>query len=235
MSLLRRLLARVPVLEKFVRGLYVARLRSRFGNSENYWIDRYAKGGLSGAGSYDELAVYKASFLNAFVSSRQVSSIIEHGCGDGNQLGLAEYPSYLGLDISDEALRLCNERFGQDTTKRFARTEEYDGSRFDLSLSLDVVYHLVEDSVFDPYMHRLFNSATDSVIIYSSNRDEQDEPQVPHVRHRKFSRWIEQNAPTWQLTHHEPNPHPVDPLGSKGSFADFFVYERGAEEDKTSA
>lgn len=234
MSLLRRLLARLPVVDKFVRQVYVERLRSGFADSGNYWIERYAKGGRSGAGSYDELADYKASFLNAFVSSRQVLTIIEHGCGDGNQLGLAEYPSYLGLDISDEALRLCNERFGKDTTKHFSRTDQYDGSRFDLSLSLDVVYHLVEDSIFDSYMRRLFESATDSVIIYSSDRDEQDEYQVPHVRHRKFSRWIKENAPTWQLAYHEVNPHPVDSEGRKGSFADFFVYERGTAEDRTS-
>jgi hypothetical protein len=33
------------------------------------------------------------------VAERRIRSVIEFGCGDGNQLGLMRYPSYLGLDI----------------------------------------------------------------------------------------------------------------------------------------
>lgn len=45
----------------------------------------------------------------------------------------------------------------------------------DLSLSLDVIYHLVEDEVFETYINTLFKSARRYVIIYSSNSDDNEE------------------------------------------------------------
>ena len=89
---------------------------------------------------------------------------MEFGCGDGHQLALADYPCYIGLDVSAAAIRLCKDRFSDDRTKSFFL---YDGECFvdrvglfsaDLGISLDVVYHLVEDAVFDAYMRHLFES-----------------------------------------------------------------------------
>ena len=88
--------------------------------------------------------------------------MIEFGCGDGNQLSLAEYPSYIGLDVSRTAIGLCQRRFSGDPAKSFFL---YDGTCFtdragvfaaDLALSLDVVYHLTEDAVFETYLRHLF-------------------------------------------------------------------------------
>jgi hypothetical protein len=62
----------------------------RFRDSQSYWEDRYVSGGTSGPGSYDAQAEYKADFLNRFVRENAIGSVIEFGCGDGNQLGLAE-------------------------------------------------------------------------------------------------------------------------------------------------
>ncbi|MBI9084342.1 MAG: hypothetical protein JEZ11_12140 [Desulfobacterales bacterium] len=72
-----------------------------------YWERRYAQGGTSGAGSYGRLAEFKAEVLNTFVEERGVQNIIEFGCGDGNQLSLAKYPSYVGLDASKTAVTQC--------------------------------------------------------------------------------------------------------------------------------
>ena len=38
--------------------------------------------------------------------------------------------------------------------------------RAELALSLDVIYHLVEDTVYESYMGQLFDSATKYVIVY---------------------------------------------------------------------
>src|SRR5690606_4241845 len=78
--------------------------------SADYWEQRYARGGNSGAGSYGKLAEFKAEVLNAFVRERQIRSVIDFGCGDGAQLALAEYPSYVGLDVSPTALHICRTR-----------------------------------------------------------------------------------------------------------------------------
>jgi len=155
-----------------------------------------------------------------------VASVIEYGCGDGNQLKSAKYPSYLGFDISPHALSLCKYLFANDRSKKFKLMEVYRGERGDLTLSLDVIYHLIEDEVFESYMRRLFDSSDRFVIIYSSNGEEQNEPTVPHVKHRKFTNWIDENAHAWRLIQYIPNKYPYSADANAGSSADFYMYEK---------
>jgi hypothetical protein len=198
-----------------------------FKGSRDYWEQRYKTGGNSGAGSYNRLAEFKAEFLNRFVEEHQIASVIEFGCGDGAQLKLAKYPSYTGTDISMTALEKCRSLFVGDLSKRFLSLESLEQNNpADLSLSLDVIYHLVEDSVFDAYMRRLFSFAWRFVIIYSSNMD-RDWPSK-HVRHREFTRWVENNRPEWCLLSVIKNPYPFDPSNQEQtSFADFYLFARG--------
>ena len=202
-----------------------------FTTSGDYWRERYRSGRNSGAGSYGELAAFKADFLNRFVKDRGVESVVEFGSGDGNQLTLAEYPAYLGLDISPEAVAACRERFAGDPTKRFALPDESKpgDERADLSLSLDVIYHLTEDAAFGAYMRRLFDAGERFVIVFASNGQPDLPPTQPHVRHRKFTDWVDENRPDWRLTETVPNAHPFDPATGGGSFADFYVYERAGD------
>jgi hypothetical protein len=202
-----------------------------FRGSREYWERRYANGRNSGAGSYGRLAQFKAQFLNQFVKQSAVQSVIEFGFGDGHQLEISQYPEYCGLDVSPTAAGICRDRFKHDTSKSFF---VYDSATFtdnarifhaDLGLSLDVIYHLVEDAVFHNYMSHLFAAADRYVIVYSSNKDEL--PASPHVRHREFTQWVSVNEPSWELIDHVPNQYPFDPQRpSETSFADFFVFAR---------
>lgn len=158
-----------------------------FSGSNDYWKDRYRLGGDSGAGSGGESARYKAEVLNAFVSRHQIRTVVEFGCGDGRQLQLAQYPDYTGYDISAEAIERCRALFRDDSSKRFGLLSDYDGSRADLALSLDVLFHLVEDSVYFDYLQRLFSAGSRYVVIYSSDTDAAPRT-LPHVRHRPVSR-----------------------------------------------
>lgn len=200
---------------------------ARFGNSSRYWEQRYAKGGTSGEGSYGRLALFKAEFLNDFVERRGIQSVVELGCGDGHQLSLARYPNYLGLDVAPTAIELCVKRFAADSSKRFLL---HDSQRdpapvrvAELALSLDVIYHLVEDQVFETYMRHLFAAARRYVIIYASD-DEAPSP-APHVRHRRFTDWVKLHEPTWRVESHTPNRYPPSLTdGAEVSFADFVVF-----------
>jgi SAM-dependent methyltransferase len=87
--------------------------------SRDYWESRYRLGMTSGAGSMGELARFKARVLNDFVREHSVESVIELGCGDGLQLALADYPRYVGVDVSRTAIELCRQRFAGDATKTF--------------------------------------------------------------------------------------------------------------------
>jgi len=199
--------------------------RKDFTSSGAYWDERYRRGGNSGAGSYGRLAEFKAEVLNAFVARHGIASVIEFGSGDGNQLTLASYPSYVGVDVSETAVRACKELFARDPAKSFVTLAGYDGQRAELSLSLDVIYHLVEDAAYEAYMVTLFDASERFVIVYASNKEEQANGR--HVRHRKFTDWVTENRPDFRMIEHIPNPFPFDPKDRKNSsFADFYVFER---------
>lgn len=196
--------------------------------SAEYWEGRYQAGGYSGAGSVGRLADFKAAVLNRFVSEHGVRDVIEFGCGDGAQLSLAKYPRYVGIDVSATAIANCQARFYHDTSKRFFLPADLPTPRdFDLALSLDVIYHLIEDAVFAHYMTLLFAASTRYVIIYSSNINL---IRAAHVHDREFVSWIESHQPHWRLFLHIPNMYPwnaADPHNTSSS--DFFVYERRHE------
>lgn len=207
-----------------VRGISLLRQRLRYRDSAQFWEQNYARGDTSGPGSYGSLAEGKAAFLNAFVHDHDVRTVLEFGCGDGNQLSLAQYPRYVGLDVSRTAIGLCQRRFAADPTKSFFL---YDGTCFtdraglftaDLVLSLDVVYHLTEDTVFETYMSHLFAAGQRFVIVYTT--DMLQGGTAPHVRHRLVSSWVENHCPQWTLSGVTRGPN------EREGRADFFVYQR---------
>lgn len=234
---LRRSIARLPLLGPVIAPVLKAvsdvRDRARFHGSADYWDRTYRRGKTSGPGSYHRLAQFKAEVINGFVEQHGIRSVMEFGCGDGNQLALMRYPQYIGLDVSPYAIDLCMARFAADTTKSFFAYSTFqfrDRSRLfhvDLVLSLDVLYHLVEDDVFIAYLGHLFAAADRYVVIYSSNYDERGRA---HVRHRMFTPWVEKIAPEFRLIEHIPNRHvcdPQDPAGRENtSPAEFFIYAR---------
>lgn len=88
---------------------------------------------------------------------------------------------------------LCAAMFAADPTKAFSLVGDYRGESADLGLPLDVIYHLVEDHIFEDCMRLLFGAATRFVIIYASNC-EKSAP-APHVRHRLFTEKVAKDYP----------------------------------------
>jgi hypothetical protein len=207
------------------RTLRRATGRSSFSHSATYWQERYGTGGTSGAGSYGRLAEFKAGFINDFVRLNDIGSVIEFGSGDGGQLALAQYPRYLGVDVSSIAIEACRRRYKDRPGYRFEHISKYEPeTRADLAMSLDVIFHLVEDAVYEEYMERLFEAAARFVIIYSSNYESE---QLYHVKHRKFTDWIDRNQPGFERIAFQHNPYPFDPEDPDNtSFADFYAYRR---------
>lgn len=200
----------------------------------SYWEARYRDGGTSGSGSYGRLADYKAEFLNGLVADEGISSVLELGCGDGNQLSLATYPRYLGLDVSPTAVELCTSRFADDPTRSFLWFEPNHLAdpagfiRADLTMSLDVLYHLIDPSALARHLELLFGLSERLVVIYAGSPRRRDAlVDAAHVVHQDFETWIDSNAHGWELRSHHPNPYPFDPASPDDtSFSDFFVYQR---------
>lgn len=228
---MKEIIKQIPALgglaQQIYRSLFARKKNPKpFPGSAAYWEKRYSVGDNSGVGSYALFAEFKADVLNEFVSTHRVQTVIDFGCGDGNQLSLAKYPAYLGFDVSSTAISLCQELFKSDSHKSFRLTSQYNGETADLALSLDVIYHLVEDNVFEHYMQTLFEASNRYVIIYASDSDDNHGYEGTHVRHRKFTRWIQGNLPNWNLVKHLPNRYPYRGDYRKGSFAEFFIYEK---------
>lgn len=224
-SLLTRVAA-VSRLKLILRKL-ISNPKIKFENSASYWEDRYSSSGNSGDGSYGRLADFKAQVINDFVRENKINTVIEWGCGDGNQLSLASYPNYVGLDVSETAIDLCKARFEKDPQKHFHTLDEAVKRTAHLALSLDVIYHLVEDDIYEKYMDDLFESASEFVCIYSSNFDQESGTNANHVKHRCFTNWVNQRRSDFALCLSVPNPYPkTADRKIDTSYADFYFYKR---------
>jgi SAM-dependent methyltransferase len=232
---LRQTIARLPIIgpaaKRMYRTIVPYRPALHFESSPQYWEDRYTGGGNSGAGSNGRLARFKAEAINRFVANRGVRTVIEFGCGDGRQLELARYPEYTGVDVSVRAIESCRAKFEHDSGKRFFHTFDPEAvlTTADLALSLDVIYHLVEDDVYHAYMSGLVSAAGSYICVYSSDR-EVPSP-VAHVRHRCFTNWVREHAPGWELMERIANPYPEDPeRPDDTSWADLYFFRRKAAQ-----
>ncbi|MBV0900410.1 class I SAM-dependent methyltransferase [Haloarcula salina] len=203
----------------------------KYPGSRQYWEDRYQRGDNSGAGSYGKLARFKSNVLENFIDQNEVKDVIEFGCGDGNQLSMTEFPPYIGLDVSSTAIQMCINKFEDEEYKSFFlyNPESFVDNRgifkSDLGLSLDVIYHLTEDDIYQKYMEDLFSSSRKYVIIYSSNTTKKYVDDK-HVKHRKFTNWVENNARDWELDRVIDNKYSYDPSNPENtSWSDFYIFK----------
>jgi 2-polyprenyl-3-methyl-5-hydroxy-6-metoxy-1,4-benzoquinol methylase len=135
---------------------------------KKYWQDLYVRGGNSGEGSYGENAKYKAGVINALVAENRLTSVLEFGCGDGNQLSHYVLPRYVGLDVSERAVELCSERFSADATKTFMTIspgEPLDLGAHDLVMSLEVLMHVIDEDEFVWTLDQIFGHSARFVAI----------------------------------------------------------------------
>lgn len=202
-----------------------------FSGTQSYWQNRYTKGGTSGSGSYGRLAQFKAEILNKFVAENDIGTVLELGCGDGHQLSLFDFPRYIGMDISAKAVSTCRKLFKKDSRKQFflyvpsKHAPEDLCPKADMAISLDVIYHLIEDDLYEMYMKHLFDSAKRWVVIYSSNTE--SITPASHEKRRKFTSWVEMKQPGFRMVDHIPNRFPYDPVNPENtSLSDFYVFEK---------
>lgn len=192
-------------------------------SSVEYWKNRYEDGGHSGLGSYGFLAEYKKNFINKFIKEKHITSLLEYGCGDGNQLVLIDCKIKYGVDVSKTAVEKCINLMPESKFFVVSENEELFLKKTDLLLSLDVLYHLLEDEVFENYLKNIVEHGSDYVIIYSSDFED-NEHFSKHVRHRKFS-----NHPilleNYDLINIEENLHKSTDH-ELGSFSDWFIYKK---------
>lgn len=198
-------------------------------DSSVYWNTRYAQGGNSGTGSYNHLAQFKSDTVNAFLIQNSIVTVLEIGCGDGNQLQQVKYVKYIGVDVSPIIIEKNREKFKNDSEKQFYCTlterEQYANRSYDLTISMDVIFHLLEEKVFHQYMDDLFTLSEKFVVIYSSNHEEYT--CWPEFRHRNFTGYIQEHYPDWEVIKYVPNKYPYQ-IGkeSETSASDFYFFRK---------
>lgn len=196
-------------------------------SSKIYWENRYKAGGNSGEGSYDNKAKYKANILNKIVEEYNISNIIEFGCGDGNNLSYYNVDYYTGFDVSETAIKMCISKYSQDSSKSFIWYNpmlfKSGGLKSDLTISFEVIFHLIEDDIFLNYMNDLFNTSSKYVLICSSNDDNKADNAI-HVKHRKFTDFIPSD---FSLINVIKTPQEGE---LEGFFSDFYFFERILDE-----
>lgn len=202
------------------------KLLERNFSSKAYWDLRYQLNWNSGQGSYGDSALSKAKVFNNIMKDFEIQSVIELGCGDGHQLQYYQIPQYLGLDVSRTTIKRIMELYEEDPTKSFMW---YDPDVFqvksqfikaDLAISVDVIFHLIEDAIFEKYLTDLFNSSEKFVAIYATNFNDEDQ-QVAHLKNRNFTDWIESNIKDWTLAETRPTRSETGE-----EFLDWFIYKK---------
>jgi hypothetical protein len=192
-------------------------------SSDKYWEIRYKNGGNSGSGSYDKKAEYKAKILNLIIDKYSIVNLIEFGCGDGNNLGYYDIDLYTGLDVSQAAIKLCINKYKDDKKKSFLYYDpklfKSGGLKAELTISFEVIFHLIENSVYEKYMFDLFNTSSRYVLIFSSDSDNIKDEAI-HVKHRKFTKDI---PGSFKLI--EKIQTPQDGY-LNGFFSNFYLFER---------
>lgn len=206
------------MLEKFKNFYQKFNFDSKF-----YWEERYKGGGNSGTGSYGAKSEYKASILNNLLEKNKINNLIEFGCGDGNNINCYNVEYYTGLDVSETAINICISTYKDDEKKSFIYYDpklfKSGGLKASLTISFEVIFHLIEDDVFRSYLHNLFNTSSKYVLIFSSN-DDVLKDSASHVKHRKFTDNVPNN---FKLVDEIITPESEE---LKGLFSNFFLFEK---------
>ncbi len=147
----------------------------------------------------------KAALIKDVLRRTRPVSVLDLGCGDGVVISQVEMPPrYIGYDPSLTALERCRELMPRRTF-----TDTIPEGQFDLVLSLDVMHHLVDDTVYAVYLAMLFAKSRCHVLVYGTNEDQRG-LHCAHVLHRQWvmdipSGWAMDTTPTkykmsWLMT-----------------------------------
>ena len=159
-------------------------------------------GTLSGPGSAIECSQEYITFLNKFITTRNINSILDLGCGDFNLMRHLDLNciDYLGIDVVDSVINqnkntypnlsfICDDITNFDTITK----------TFDLYLIKDVLQHLSFDTI-----NKIINKLPQNVYILITN----DIPVTPIYENVDCNdggyRFIQLDKPPFNLPlHHE--------------------------------
>lgn len=129
-----------------------------------FWDFRYAYYPSlgSGIGSRGELLKIKQKMLK-LIGIEKANSILDVGCGDGEVLSLFKLKNYTGIDISEEALRVCKTKHTSGNFLLF--TEKESAMQADLVICLDVLLHQDTPEDYDDLIDYISRKTQKRLIV----------------------------------------------------------------------
>lgn len=146
------------------------------GPEEKWWNSWYGSGHSSGPGSEGKLLEYKVNYLNKLFKEHNIKTVLDFGCGDGVVASKLNCQFYLGVDISDQAIKLCKARINRQGFS-FERRHFFDhtpmviknkfASSLDCCMCIDVLYHISDVRVLNKTLETLFTLRARIIVLYT--------------------------------------------------------------------
>jgi SAM-dependent methyltransferase len=194
-------------------------------NSIDYWETRYKNGGNSGLGSRGDNLEFKGKVINQLIEKYNIKSICDLGCGDGEQIKTYNIKKYIGLDVSKSTIDNCKNIFKSDKNKKFYVYQDFNKKNniVDATISIDVMYHIIEEDIYNNYLNDLINISSKYIIIYSYNNfTNRLINSHAHIKHREFVETMK--SKNTKLIEYIPNYQRID--DSDKIYADFYIFEK---------
>jgi 2-polyprenyl-3-methyl-5-hydroxy-6-metoxy-1,4-benzoquinol methylase len=213
----------IAALRSRLLSLFNKSPRDYYADPQAYWNERHNRfgTGLVGVGTIalredQNTAEYNLkwrqleSALQPLRDSAKVS-LLDAGCGNGYFSGRALALGFdvEGVDFSREAIAVARSQHpDSDFRWHIAALHEFDpGKRYDVVMSIDVLFHIVDDSLWKLTVDNLarLTLPTGALVIQehfvaaSGNREGSE---VQHVHWRDLDRYLEA-LPGWSVSHHE--------------------------------
>lgn len=188
-----------------------------------YWEETYRSGETSGRGSYGVLAEFKAEVVNGLIQREGIHRVIEFGCGDGNQLQYMNYEDYLGVDVAASSVKRCASQFAKDSSKSFMLYTpglwiNRGFLQADLTVCLDVLYHITDETDFRNTLYDILHSSTAWVVLYTRLK-ENGNPGIDTIQDRNLFEYLF-DYPDFKVHEIIPRRYPDQ------SSADFVILRR---------
>lgn len=122
--------------------------------------------------------------LRNIIKDIKFESVLDVGCGTGSLLeiilNINPAAQLSGIDLSDQSIKICKEKFNSDNFWVMDCSREYSNQQFDLILCVDVIEHVKNDQDF---LNNLSKMANKSIIIVTlEGRMRKNEISIGHYR-----------------------------------------------------
>lgn len=150
-------------------------------DNRRFWDDRYSsKDPLgSGIGSRGDLADLKREIVESEWERAGSGSVLDIGFGDLRVLDPSVFPRYVGVDVSEVAVRTARERFPrhQFVAADFAALLEPDVAPADFVICLDVLIHQTDSRGY----RRMIQRVVSRVLAVGLASGYEAEPSAQHM------------------------------------------------------